>query len=323
MPLISSSYKASLLFKNGHFNTIYKTLFFRGSISYERERIRLKDGDFLDLDFSRVNSKSLVMVMHGLEGSSNSNYIISVGNFLNAQGMDVMALNFRGCSGEDNDKLFSYNSGKSDDLKEVVNFITTSYSYENIFLLGYSMGGNITLKYLGEGNAIPKTIKGAVTVSVPCDLAGSSEKLGKWYNKLYMQVFLKTLKEKSVLKMNRFPNHNLNRERVLASKDFADFDDAVTAPLFGYKNAKDYWTSCSSKQFLGGIQIPTLLINALDDSFLSASCYPFEIAKNHPYLFLETPKSGGHVGFNSNLIRRDAKWSESRIHAFFQELLNE
>ena len=158
----------------------------------------MKDGDFLDLDFSMVGSENLVIAMHGLEGSSASKYMISACNYLNSKKMDVLALNFRGCSGEDNLKLYSYNSGKSDDLYEVIAFVSDNYNYNNIFLLGYSMCVNIALKYLGENSDVPKIIKGAVAISVPCDLEGSSHKLGKWYNKIYMAEFLKTLKKKSL-----------------------------------------------------------------------------------------------------------------------------
>lgn len=296
-------------------------MFFRDSINYQRERLTLVDGDFLDLDFSKVGADNLVIVVHGLEGSSQSNYIISVVKQLNKLNMDALALNLRGCSGEDNKKIFSYNSGKSDDLDPVIHYILNNCTYKNIFLLGYSMGGNIVLKFLGEGRRLSKMIKGAAAISVPCDLAGSSEKLAAYYNRLYMWVFLRTLKKKALQKMERFPNHGLDKNTILSSKNFYDFDNAVTAPLFGFQDAKDYWTSCSSKQFLSGIHIPTLLINALDDSFLSPSCYPIKIADQHNSLFLEMPKYGGHVGFNTTIVGRDTKWSENRIATFFLELL--
>ncbi|SNR36422.1 YheT family hydrolase [Lutibacter flavus] len=322
MPIIESSYKPSLLFKNHHFNTVYKTLFNSETIIYKRTRIETSDNDFIDLDFSLKNSNTLVIAMHGLEGSSKSKYIVSVVNYLNLNNIDCVSVNFRGCSGEDNNNVYSYNSGKTDDVSLIINYILTHYNYKNIVLLGYSMGGNITLKYMGENSETPSIIKGSIAVSAPCDLEGSSNVLSKWHNAVYLNRFMSTLKEKSILKLEKFPNSGLNKEAILNAENFRDFDNAVTAPLFGYKNAHDYWKKCSSKQFLEGINLPTLLINALDDSFLSESCYPFEAAKNHKYLTLEVPKYGGHVGFNTSFFGKDLLWSEKRILHFIQHIIS-
>ena len=322
MPIIESTYKPSLLFKNNHFNTIYKTLFYNKTLHYSRERIETPDNDFIDLDFSIVNSTTLVIALHGLEGSSKSKYILSVINHLNSQNIDAVAVNFRGCSGEDNNHLHSYNSGKTDDVSLIINHILTKYSYKKIVLLGYSMGGNITLKYLGETNQIPHEVKVAIAISVPCDLEGSSNSLSNWNNAIYMNRFLKTLKDKSLTKIAKFPESNLDKSAILNAKNFEDFDNAVTAPLFGFKNAKDYWAQCSSKQFIPSIKTPTLVINAKDDSFLSKSCFPILEAENHKQLYLETPKYGGHVGFNTSIVENDPLWSENRIVQFIQHIIS-
>jgi predicted alpha/beta-fold hydrolase len=236
--------------------------------------------------------------------------------------IDCVAVNFRGCSGEDNNNPFSYNSGKTDDVSLIINYILANYNYKNIVLLGYSMGGNITLKYLGENSEIPLNIRGAIAISVPCDLEGSSNTLSNWHNAIYLNRFMITLKKKALLKLQKFPNCGLNEEAIINAKTFRDFDNAVTAPLFGYKNAHDYWTKCSSKQFLEGIKQPTLIINALDDSFLSESCYPFEGAKNHKNLTFEVPKYGGHVGFNTSPFGKDLLWSENRILQYIQHIIS-
>jgi len=322
MPTITSTYKPNFLFKNAHFNTIYKTLFFDNPIDYHRKRIETPDNDFIDLDFSSVNSNTLVIAKHGLEGSSKSKYIRSLINHLNKQQMDAVAVNFRGCSGEDNNHLYSYNSGKTDDVTVIVDYILNNYTYKNIVLVGYSMGGNIALKYLGENAAIPKDIKAAVTISVPCDLEGSSNTLANWNNTIYLNRFLKTLKEKSLAKNQKFPESSLDTTAILNAKTFEDFDNAVTAPLFGYKNAKDYWTQCSSKQFLPAIKIPTLIINAQDDTFLSKSCFPFNEATKNSNLYLEVSEYGGHVGFNTTVIGKDQLWSENRITSFIQHIIS-
>ncbi len=322
MPVVNSTYNPPFLFKNTHINTSFKTLFYKNIIDYHRTRISTPDQDFLDLDFSIVGSKTLVITMHGLEGSSQSKYMVSVIQYLNNCNIDCLALNFRGCSGEDNNHIYSYNSGKTDDLDVVINHVLANYSYHNIVLLGYSMGGNITLKYLGESANLANEIKGAITVSVPCDLEGSSTSLSEWYNAIYLNKFMVTLKEKSLSKIQKFPNSILNKEVILKAKTFEDFDNEVTAPLFGYKNAKDYWTKCSSKQYVPAIEKPTLLINALDDSFLSNSCYPIEEAKNHKYFNLELPEYGGHVGFNTSYLGQDLFWSEKRIFDFIEHIIS-
>ncbi|WP_111708416.1 YheT family hydrolase [Lutibacter citreus] len=320
MPLINSNYNPPLYFRNSHLNTIHKTLFNNQTISYNRKRIFTNDNDFLDLDFSINNSNTLVVAMHGLEGSSKSKYIISVVNFLNSKNIDCVAVNLRGCSGEANNNAYSYNSGKTDDVNHIINYILENFNYTNIVLLGYSMGGNITLKYMGETASIPKEIKTAIAISTPCDLEGSSNSLSKWNNKIYLKRFMRTLKENALLKLNKFPESGLNRDAILNSENFNDFDNVVTAPLFGYKNAKDYWTQCSSKQFLNSISKPTLLLNALDDSFLSESCFPFEEAKNNNNLNFEVSKYGGHVGFNTSIFGKDLFWSENRILEFINHI---
>lgn len=321
MPLISSTYKPTLLFKCTHINTVYKTLFYNNQIHYSRKRIETPDADFLDIDFSLVKSNTIVIALHGLEGSSKSKYIVSLVQHLNKHQIACASVNFRGCSGESNNHIYSYNSGKTDDLTTVINHIQQTYKFKNIILVGYSMGANISLKYLGETAIIPSEIKGGIAISAPCDLEGSSNALSKWENMLYMKRFLKTLKEKSLEKIKQYPQSNLNQEAIVNAKNFAEFDNVVTAPLFGFKNAKDYWTQSSSKPYLPTIKLPTLIINALDDTFLSKSCFPFEETKQHKSLFLETPKYGGHVGFNTSTPKKDTLWSENRIRSFIEHII--
>lgn len=321
MPVIKSTYKPSVLFKNNHFNTAYRTLFFNDKINYLRKRIITPDDDFLDLDISSVGSKTAVLALHGLEGSSNSTYIVSVLNYLNSQQLDAAAINFRGCSGEDNSKPYSYHSGKTDDVDLVINYLLSLNLYKNIFLLGYSMGGNIALKYFGTTLHIPAQVKGGITISVPCDLEGSAHALSNFANRLYLNMFMKTLKDKALMKLEKFPEARLDKEEIINAKNFEDFDNAVTAPLFGFINAKDYWKQGSSKQFIKNVNKPVLVINAKDDSFLSKSCYPFKETENHNYVYFEAPDYGGHVGFNSTVLGKDLYWSEKRIVEFIQPLI--
>ncbi len=324
MPLIKSNYLPKFFFKNYHFNTVYKTLFYNQKIEYKRKRLSTPDDDFIAIDFSLATPQSdtVVIASHGLEGSSQSKYIIAVAKYLNAQAIDVVALNFRGCSGEDNLKAYSYHSGKTDDLRMVVTYIAHHFNYKHIVLLGYSMGGNVTLKYMGENKVIPKAVKGAIALSVPCDLEGSSVALAQKTNTVYINRFLKTLKQKALLKTDKFPECNLDREKILAAKNFTDFDNAVTAPLFGFKNAQEYWEKSSSLPFLPHIKKPTLLISAKDDSFLSESCYPYKEAQKNDFFYLETPNYGGHVGFNTSFCVKKNNWSENRIYNFIQHIIS-
>jgi len=179
------------------------------------------------------------------------------------------------------------------------------------------------LKYLGEQgvNLHPK-IKCGVAISVPSDLKGSSGALSSKENKLYMKKFLETLKSKTLEKLERFPDSFLKKDKILAVQNFYDYDNLYTAPAHGFKNAEDYWEKSSSKPCLPKIKIPTLMVSALDDTFLSKSCYPFEIAKNHNSLYLETPKYGGHVGFNSKIFSKNGFWLEKRILEFLKQYLD-
>jgi predicted alpha/beta-fold hydrolase len=318
--LDNTTYNPRYFFRSKHFNTVYRTLFHNIIIDYKRKRLELNDGDFLDLDFSQVNSDKIAIVIHGLEGSSNSNYVKSVTKVLNDSHWDVVSINLKGCSGEPNRLLSSYHSGKTDDLATVISFLENHYNYASFSLIGFSLGGNVTLKYLGEiGDQFPSKIKSAATISVPCDLKGSSESIAKFWNTVYMQRFLISLKKKSHIKLKQFPKSFLKKEDIDKVKNFFDFDNMYTAPAHGFADAFDYWEKSSSKQFIAGIKIPTLLITASDDPFLSQSCIPIKEANNNENFVLEITKHGGHVGFNANFSRSNGLWLENRIVQFLED----
>ncbi len=314
--LEKSTYAPSLLFKNAHFNTIYRVGFGNSNGNYSRERVELTDGDFIDLDFSSVSSKKVTILIHGLEGSSNSTYIVSLSKVLNENGYDAVAMNLRGCSGEPNRLFCSYHSGRTQDLHEIVQYIRLNHAYDEINIVGFSLGGNLTLKYVGEDART--YINTAIAVSVPCDLTSSSVALNKFSNKIYLLRFLKTLKEKTFQKLDQFPDSFLTEEAILAVKNFRNFDDLYTGPANGFENADDYYLKNSCKQFIQSIDVNSLLINALDDPFLTPDCFPIEEAKNHSKFHLETPKYGGHVGFVSHLNISKLLWCEHRILSFLK-----
>lgn len=316
----TSSYEPSVAFKSKHFNTIYRTLFHKIDMGFQRERMETSDGDFMDIDFSRVGSKRVVVIIHGLEGSSQSKYVTALGRISNEEGYDVAAVNLRGCSGETNRLLSSYHSGKTNDLAEILDYLESEKAYESYHIVGYSLGGNLLLKYMGESrNDYSSKLQGAVGVSVPCDLKGSSEAIAKFWNMVYMQRFLISLKKKTKIKLEQFPENDLRKEAILNSKNFLDFDNYFTAPVNGFKDANDYWKQNSCNQFLEGIKIPSLLVTSSDDPFLSDSCIPLKQAKNNAYFHLEVTKYGGHVGYNSNFDNGSGFWLERRIIDFFKK----
>ena len=310
-----AGYKAPFLFNNPHIQTMIPSLFRKPFPPlYERERINTIDNDFIDLDWSVIKSKKLAIISHGLEGDSNRAYVTGMVNALNKNGWDALALNFRGCSGEPNRLLKSYHSGFTDDLALTIKHAKETQRYDEIALIGFSIGGNITLVYLGRDKVDP-IVKKASVISVPCDLKGSSEYLAKFQNKIYMKRFLRMFHEKIKAKMAFMPEQ-INDKAYNTIKNFRQFDDRYTAPIHGFKNALEYWEACSSKQFILNIEIPTLILSAKNDPFLSSSCYPIKESETNKNITLEMPESGGHVGFIL-FNKKKIYWSEKRTLEFF------
>jgi len=321
MPLqTETSFKPNIFFRNKHFNTLYRFLLSKKKLKYKRERIQTNDADFIDLDIASVRSDKVIIAIHGLEGNSQSSYIKSLAEYANSKGYDVIAMNLRGCSGEPNKLISSYHSGKTEDVKQVLYYIEQKQIYKSISVVGYSLGGNLVLKLMGEYKSnYPHILKSAVGVSVPCDLENSSKVLGKGFNKLYQYGILKSLLKKASFKLKQFPNSGIDNDKLSKVSNFADFDEYFTAPLNGFSSAVDYYTKSSSKPYLKHIKIPTLMIAALDDSFLSESCYPYKDAKQNSYFHLLTPKYGGHVGFYSGFKEKNNYWLENEILHFIDK----
>ena len=320
MPIFISDFSPTLPFRNHHFNTMYRALLIKDTCQYFRKRITTWDNDFIDLDFSKKGSNTLALLIHGLEGSSQSNYMASFSNYFNANNIDTVCMNLRGCSGEDNLLLQTYHSGKTDDVAFIVQQLIENYTYENLLIIGFSLGGNLTLKYLGENaKKLPKQIKGAVAISVPIDIGSSERELAKLKNKPYRELFFKTMKNKVLEKSKKFPNFTVNKDKLFKAKKFSELEALYTVPAFGFKNPQDYWKKASSKPYLQHINVPTLLINAKDDMFLGQECFPRAIANNSKYFYLEVPNHGGHVGFINSFNREENKWLERRAIRFFKE----
>ncbi len=319
MPLENkNSYRPVFYFLGPHVETIYPFLFRRvQSFPMERERIELPDGDFLDLDWLRTRSTRLLVLCHGLEGSSQSQYMRGMTYAAMRRRIDVMSINFRSCSGEMNRKLRLYHHGEIEDLSFLLQYILDRDSYQSISLCGFSLGGNVVLKYLGTyGNVVPLQIRSAVAISVPCDLVTSSQALDRWSNALYTRRFMRSLKrkfsEKSLLFPGKFDMSEFDR-----MKSWRQFDNTFTTAVTGFQNADDYYQQGSARYFIPNIRTKTLIINALNDPFLMEPSYPVELCRNHHQVYLETPDYGGHVGFWYPSL--EEAYTETRVMQFISE----
>ncbi|WP_425640139.1 YheT family hydrolase [Algoriphagus yeomjeoni] len=297
MPLLeNSTYTRPKWLFSAHLETIYPSLFRKVlTPNPVKERILTSDSDFLDLDWYRQNKSKLVIISHGLEGNSTRAYMLGMVNTFLEKGYDVLTWNFRSCSDEMNKQVIFYHSGATYDLDLVVQHVYNSY--EEINLVGFSLGGNLTLKYLGEkGNSLPKIHRG-VAISVPLHLGSSSRKISETENTLYSKRFLRSLKKKVIDKSAAHPGQ-IPVETLRNIKTLADFDDFFTGPLHGFADAEEYYEVNSSLYFLDQIKVPTLVLNALNDPFLSEKCFPTNLAKSLDQVHFEFPKHGGHVGFS-------------------------
>lgn len=297
MPVLNDTYIAPWWAKvSGHAGSLVP-YFLRRPIPVDlaRERWDTFDGDFIDVDRLECGASTVVVLCHGLEGSSSSQYMQSAARLFADKGMDIVAMNHRSCSGEMNRRLAMYHSGFTDDLHMVVSRL--SCEYDNIMLLGYSLGGNMVARYLSDDTwAIPDAVRSGAVISVPTDLADSARVLAHWQNKIYRLGFLRTLKGKAYQKAAQYPSA-LSYRAIAKVSTLIGFDDTVTAPIHGFVDAWDYYEQCSSKPTLHKTRRPLLMINADDDPFLGNQCYPSDIAlESKDFYFLGT-KYGGHVGY--------------------------
>lgn len=301
------------LFFSAHLETIYPALFrkVKNVPPGVRERIATSDGDFLDLEWRKQGSGKLVIIQHGLEGSADRPYMLGMAKCFYEYGFDALNWNFRGCSGEMNRTARFYHSGATEDLKQVVDHAEPGY--KEIFLVGFSLGGNLTLKYLGEAIRNEK-IRKAVAISTPLDLDNGVDKLHGANGLIYEKRFIRHLSAKVRAKAKIMPEA-IQTDDLPKVKTLRDFDDLYTAPLHGFENAKDYYRKCSSRYFLKGIKIPTLILNSMNDPILSKESLDHELTANLPQVTLETTMHGGHVGYAQN-GKHKYYWSEQRAVDF-------
>ena len=303
--------------KGGHMQTIYPAKMIRQpEIAYRRERWDTPDGDFIDLDW--VDGKGpLFVLFHGLEGSSKSHYSLSLMHAVKNRGGRGVVVHFRGCSGEANLLPRAYHSGDSEEIDWILRRLR-SLDEGKIHAAGISLGGNALLKWLGEsGNKAREVIDKAAAISAPIDLAASGEALGRGFNRTYTREFLRTLKEKILEKLARYPDI-VDRKNLLAAQNFRQFDGLYTAPMHGFDNTDDYWNRASSKGGLPNISLPTLILNARNDPFLPAEALP---GKNDvsEHVVLDYPEEGGHAGFVSGPFPGNLEWLPARLFDFFEK----
>ena len=309
--------------------TIWGPLFRRDRIRSRRERIATSDGDFVDLDWAdeAPPGSPLILVLHGLEGSSQSHYAIGLMRQAVARGWRAVTLNFRSCSGELNRRLPFYHSGHTDDLDEVVALLARRERALRLGIVGVSLGGNVLLKWLGERGAdVPAAVVGAVAISVPFDLASCARVLDqaprRW---VYTANFMRTMRAKVIDKAARDPElgRMVDLSQVRRTRTFAGYDHLVTAPLNGFADEHDYWRRSSSGPYLPRILRPTLLVSALDDPIVPSDALP-RLADLPPSVRAEFLPRGGHAGFiEGGWPWRARSWVERRAIEFLVPLAAE
>jgi uncharacterized protein len=299
-----SSYDAPWWLPGGHLQTIFAALAPAPEVSYRRERWETPDGDFIDLDWAGDGAEGpLLALFHGLEGSSASPYARSIAAQALALGWRCVVPHFRGCSGELNRLPRAYHSGDSEEIGWILKALAAKDPV--LYACGISLGGNALLKYLGEqgASAVPRK---AIAISAPLDLAAAGRALDAGLSRqIYTRIFLRTLRKKTFEKI-RQQKISVDPLRLRRARTFWEFDDAVTAPLHGFRGADDYWARASSGPWLGRIRVPTLVLNACNDPFMPAAALD-ALGDTPPNVVLEFPRSGGHAGFpgrNRWLARR-------------------
>lgn len=316
MPYISnSSYETDFIFQNGHISTIYSGIIRKlESPEYRRKRLFLTDGDFLLLDYVLQTSKKAIILCHGLEGDSKKNYNNACANFFIEQGYSVFAWNNRSCGGEMNLLPNLYHHGSIEDLGAVINYVLAQ-NIEEVFLVGFSLGGDQILNYLGR-KEVSEKIKAAVAISAPFQLKSSAEKIQGGLSKIYLSRFIRKIRGKIQQKSIQFPSL-ISKEISKNIKSFEDVIDRFIVPVHGgYKDLADYYKKASPAYSTDGINIPVLVINAWDDPILGKEDHPIAMAEQHKYLYLETPHHGGHCAFPLKISKHP--YSVVRAFEFFK-----
>ncbi len=317
MPIIESAFEAAWWLPGPHAPTLWPSLFrHRPTLALHRERMELPDGDFLDLSWYGKEGAAIVLLLHGLEGSLNSHYTRPLLKILAEAGYLACMLHFRGCSGEPNRLPRSYHSGDSAELQTVTAHIHSSRGRPVHAIIGFSLGGNLLLKWLGE-QGTGAGIQRAMAVSVPFLLDHAADRLDQRFSRLYQKHLLDSLKRKYREKFSRMPSPlDLDLEQI---RNFRQFDEYITAPLHGFTGADDYYRRCSCRQFIPGIRVPTLILHDRHDPFMWPHTVP-EAQELPDEVVLELTEGGGHAGFVCNRSgSQGAYWPDRRLLEWLEQ----
>lgn len=315
--IIRSAFRPAWWLPGPHLQTLYPSLFRPPQPPpVERQQLELPDGDFLHLDWTRPQPGPLVLVLHGLEGSIQSHYAAGILGALAGAGLQAVLMHFRGCSGEPNRLLRSYHSGETGDIGYVVEQLVACDPQRPIVVIGYSLGGNALLKWLGEtGDKAP--VATAIAVSVPFDLSRAAARLDAGLSRIYQRHLINKL-HRSVRAKAACMDYPVSSRELARLRSFRIFDDRLTAPIHGFRNADHYYQESSCGQYLQGIERPTLILHSRDDPFLPARAIPTE-SQLSPSVTLELSDHGGHVGFVDGTPAKPGFWLERRICAHLRE----
>lgn len=319
--MTTRAYRAPFWLPGGHAQTIVAARCVPvPEVMYRRERWSTPDGDFIDVDFASPEPEDdaapVVVLFHGLEGSSRSHYALSLMRHFADQGWRALVVHFRGCSGEPNRMARAYHSGDADEAQWILRALAKRWPEAPVHAVGISLGGNMLARWAGERGEEATWIRAAVSVGSPLDLVASGEALGRGLNRLYTQMFLRTLKPKAMAKARLFAGL-ASLEAIGCARNLYEFDDVFTGPVHGFAGALDYWTRASAKPVLQNIRIPYLLINALNDPFVPAHSLP-TAAQVSKTVLLEQPRQGGHIGFAQGRLPGRLDYLPQRIMRFFK-----
>lgn len=313
-PMENAPFRPAWWCPGPHLQTLWPTFFRPGpQVELFPERLELPDGDFIDLHWSAGGSEPIVIILHGLEGCSRSPYARGLLATLTRLGLRGVVMHFRGCSGEPNRLARSYHSGDTADLAHLVRVLHEREANVPLAAVGYSLGGNVLLKWLGESRT--QTLSAAVAVSVPFELAAASDRVNRGFSRVYQWRLLRSMRARVRAKLALMPPAIKNTD-LASLRSFRAFDQAVTAPLHGFRDADHYYATASSRQYLRSIALDTLILHARDDPFMSEAVIPTH-AELSPRVELELHRRGGHVGFvGGRLPWRAQYWLEERIARF-------
>jgi len=315
----SNQFKPAWWLPNPHLQTIWPVICRRSikNLKIERERFELPDGDFVDIDWVRNNNTGpLVLILHGLEGSIESHYAKGMLKTISKNGWRGAFMHFRGCSGEPNRLPRSYHSGDTEDVQFVTQQLLAREPGLDIAAIGFSLGGNVLLKWLGETRQA-NPLKAAIAISVPFELNKAASHICKGFSKFYQWYFIRCLRETLARKCRATPLP-VDSSVLYQVTTMYDFDDKITAPLHGFASVDEYYALSSSRQYLRSIDVPTLIVQAKDDPFMPEDVIPRR-SEISPKVELQVTESGGHVGFVSGKYPwRPEYWLEERVPEFLK-----